>query len=103
MCSGEATSIHYTTNIFINIFQVYTTTPKPLPSQCTNYKQLSSASRKRTYGSGSYCDMGSYGGDYTGPAWYRVVGSAGSKLTENNPGTYKCGSRATGCYTFFFI
>ena len=46
--------------------------------------------------------MGSYGGDYTGPAWYRVVGSAGSKLTENNPGKYKCGSKATGCYTFFF-
>jgi len=43
--------------------------------------------------------MGSYGGDYTGPAWYRVVGSAGSKLTENNPGKYNCGSRATGYLT----
>jgi len=72
---------------------------RELPSQCTNYKQLSSASRKRTYGSGSYCDMGSYGGDYTGPAWYRVVGSAGSRLTENNPGKEKCGSYGTGYLT----
>jgi len=72
---------------------------RELPSQCTNYKQLSSANRKRTYGSGYYCDKDSRGGDYTGPAWYRVVGSAGSRLTENNPGDSKCSSHATGYLT----
>jgi len=73
-----------------------------LPSQCTTYKQLSSAKRKRTYGSGSYCDStvrGSGGDDYTGPAWYRIVGQAGTKLIENNPDKHMCGSSATGYLT----
>ena len=70
-----------------------------MPSQCQEYKNLTDSKRKYTYYKTDkyFCDKDS---TYTGPrlkstdwdyeGWYRVVGAAGTQLSEQNL-TYKAG------------
>merc|ERR1712012_1172263 len=53
------------------------------PSQCLNYNELSSPSRKSSYTSSTgYCDNSGRTRDWKGAGWYRITGGAGTRLAD---------------------
>jgi len=72
-----------------------------LPSQCSNYKTLTSANRKSTAGHARFGDYLSCSGSYNtnsewqGSSWYRIQGNAGTRVASAWAGTNRCGT----CYT----
>jgi len=62
------------------------------PAQCTSYNQINDTSRLTSNGAGSgLCDNTLSSG-----AWYRFVGGGGRIIPTSSPGTYRCGTHATG-------
>jgi len=70
------------------------------PSQCLNYNELSSPTRKSTYSqSTNNEDTSSHQRGYKGAGWYRITGEAGSKLAETKVAIKHCGTKAPGSLT----
>jgi len=67
-----------------------------LPSQCINYKELNSLSRKSSYPSSGYCDNSGHTRDWKGAGWYRITGLAGTRLADTQIAESHCGTTATG-------
>ena len=71
--------------------------------ECSNYNELSDATRKGTYGKGNRCDVLGHinaSADWKGPSWYRVVGQAGTKLLSADPGYQHCNTDDAGILYF---
>ena len=97
--------------IDINLW-IYQAEVKISNPECTNYNELNDATRRGTYGVGIFTDwlkqdvkeMGftsnglrtTSSPDWKGPAWYRVVEPAGSKLLSGDPGTGHCNTDDPG-------
>merc|ERR1711970_1064765 len=67
--------------------------------ECSNYNELSDATRKGTYGKGNRCDLLGHinaSEDWKGPPWYRVVGKAGTKILSGDPGYQHCNTDEAG-------
>ena len=58
-------------------------------SECQNYNSLTAAGRKITSGWGRYCDN-------TLSGWYRIQGSAGTRMPTSCPPIKRCNTHATG-------
>ena len=78
-----------------------------VPSQCYDYKTLSSSKRrfdlrKLVSEADVKCDGndGRKNPDWNGPGWYRVVGQAGTKLSET-PYYVNDGNRGYACNTYY--
>merc|ERR1711963_242642 len=76
-----------------------------LPSQCQNYKDLNSPSRKSTAASNSSkwtCDKVGWShmlADWKGAGWYRVTGGAGTRLADTQVPQGHCGTYCSGSLT----
>merc|ERR1712012_768434 len=76
-----------------------------LPSQCQNYKDLNSPSRKSTAASNSdkwTCDKVGWShilADWRGSGWYRVTGGARTRLADTQVPQGHCGTYCTGSLT----
>merc|ERR1712012_585417 len=76
-----------------------------LPSQCQNYKDLNSPSRKSTAASNSdkwTCDKVGWShilADWKGAGWYRVTGGAGTRLADTQVPQGHCGTYCSGSLT----
>jgi len=83
-----------------------TTTPQPLPKQCSDYMVLDNANRNERDDrcgmndkDGCYCDVALHdrpSPDWQGKGYYRFIIPAGTKMAESNPGNGHCGATFPG-------
>jgi len=79
--------------------QCVTDPTKVSNSECTNYYELTDATRKGTYGRGSRADRldaKNISPDWKGASWYRVVEPAGTKILSGDPGYQHCNTDDAG-------
>ncbi|XP_078382719.1 pancreatic secretory granule membrane major glycoprotein GP2-like [Oculina patagonica] len=61
-----------------------------LVEECYNYQALIDGDRKTTYGPSRGCDR------FLGPAWFRFLGDAGTKMPTTCVPNSRCGTHASG-------
>ena len=76
-------------------FAATTTTPVPLPAQCSSYTVYADSTRLTTYTSSSVCDSGVFG---TSGVWVRFQSPGGTLIPSSAPSTSTCGTDAPGWY-----
>jgi len=80
------------------------TSQPPEQPECINYRVLDDSTRKVKYTTDIWCcdsqdtarEEHCDDEDWKGPGWYRIAGSAGTRMPSSAPGEWLCGTGAPG-------